>query len=79
MNGKNRQGSIVTSVLAAGVFFLILSTFSKSMEVERDYSRVISSGEKSKETVMVIGSGSYQMNILEKAKYQFMPILADIE
>ena len=78
MNIENRKGSPITSAIAAGLFFIVLALFNKSMHLERDYSHQISSTYATSGSTMIVGSGSYQMYVIEEAKNQFMPIIANI-
>ena len=79
MDVKNRKGSVLTSVIAAALFFLILAVFGRSIHGEnlRIQHRSITTTTSQHQTV--VGAGFYQINLQENAKQQFMPEIRDLE
>jgi len=80
MKHQERKGSAITSIIAAILFALILAIFGRSVEggAKKDYSQVVKSTAPMSKS-QVIGSGLYQINVLEEAKHHFMPVLRDLE
>ena len=79
MDANNRKGSVLTSVIAAALFFLILAVFGRSIHGEnlRIHPRSITTATSQQQTV--VGAGFYQTYLHETAKQDFMPQIRDLE
>ena len=79
MDVKNRKGSVLTSIIAAVLFFLILTVFGRSLHGEhlRIQHRSLTTTAPQQQTM--VGAGFYQTHLHENAKQQFMPEIRDLE
>jgi hypothetical protein len=79
MRSEEKKGSAVTSIIAAVIFVLILAIFGRSVHGGKSQQPTSHQPSIVAEESPVIGSGFYQIYVLDEAKHHFMPPLSDLQ
>lgn len=79
MRNEEKKGSAVTSIIAAVIFVLILAVFGRSVQGAKSRQQANLQPSIVTTESSVIGSGFYQIHVLNEAKHHFIPPLSDLQ
>lgn len=79
MRSEEKKGSVVTSIIAAVIFVLILAIFGRSVQGAKSQQQASHQPSIVAAESSVIGSGFYRIHVLNEAKHHFMPPLSDLQ
>ncbi len=79
MRHEEQKGSVVTSVITACIFVLILAVFGKSVQGERYQLPSAGNQSAAAATSTVVGAGFYWTHVLDEGKHHFLQPLKSFD